>query len=165
MGLDCLLAAGKQVLLEAIEQQSHIDLPRTLDPNKKYSWRQRKEEPVGNSRIVDTTPSKKAVSVTKAALSSRPFSSTARCRWTGWTPRRWSIASSWPSCRRPTRRSRGTWAGCRSGGTSGECVRQGSREEGSVPSGCHKPSRDSRLATCQRAAAAAAAGGREAEPD
>lgn len=48
MGLDCLLAAGKQVLLEAIEQQSHIDLPRTLDPTKKYSWRQRKEEPVRN---------------------------------------------------------------------------------------------------------------------
>lgn len=50
MGLDCLLAAGKQVLLEAIEQQSHIDLPRTLDPNKKYSWRQRKEEPVRNQK-------------------------------------------------------------------------------------------------------------------
>ena len=45
-GLDCLLEASRQVLLEAIEQQSHIDLARTLDPNKKYSWRQRKEEPV-----------------------------------------------------------------------------------------------------------------------
>ena len=45
-GLDCLLEASRQVLLEAIEKQSHIDLPRTLDPNKKYSWRQRKEEPV-----------------------------------------------------------------------------------------------------------------------
>lgn len=45
-GLACLLEASRQVLLEAIEQQSHIDLPRTLNPNKKYSWRQRKEEPV-----------------------------------------------------------------------------------------------------------------------
>lgn len=45
-GLDCLLEASRQVLLEAIEKQSHIDLPRTLDPDKKYSWRQRKEEPV-----------------------------------------------------------------------------------------------------------------------
>lgn len=32
--------------MEAIEKQSRIDLPRTLDANKKYSWRQRKEEPV-----------------------------------------------------------------------------------------------------------------------
>lgn len=53
VGLDCLLAAGKQVLLEAIEQQSHIDLPRTLDPNKKYSWRQRKEEPLYCKMSVD----------------------------------------------------------------------------------------------------------------
>lgn len=45
-GLDFLLEASRQILLEAIEKQSHIDLPRTLDPNKKYSWRQRKEEPV-----------------------------------------------------------------------------------------------------------------------
>lgn len=45
-GMDCLLEASRQILLEAIEKQSHIDLPRTLDPNKKYSWRQRKEEPV-----------------------------------------------------------------------------------------------------------------------
>lgn len=45
-GLDCLLEASRQILLEAIEKQSHIDLPRTLDPSKKYSWRQRKEEPV-----------------------------------------------------------------------------------------------------------------------
>lgn len=45
-GLDYLLKASRQILLEAIEKQSHIDLPRTLDPNKKYSWRQRKEEPV-----------------------------------------------------------------------------------------------------------------------
>lgn len=45
-GLDSLIEASRQILLEAIEQQSHIDLPRTLDPNKKYSWRQRKEEPV-----------------------------------------------------------------------------------------------------------------------
>lgn len=45
-GLDCLLEASRQILLEAIEKQSHIDLPRTLDPNRKYSWRQRKEEPV-----------------------------------------------------------------------------------------------------------------------
>lgn len=51
LGLDCLLEAGNQVLLEAIEQQSHVDLPRTLDPNKKYSWRQKKEEPVRNWRI------------------------------------------------------------------------------------------------------------------
>lgn len=33
-------------MLEAIEKQSHVDLPRTLDPSKKYSWRQQKEEPV-----------------------------------------------------------------------------------------------------------------------
>jgi len=45
-GLDSLLKASRQILLEAIEKQSHVDLPRTLDPNKKYSWRQRKEEPV-----------------------------------------------------------------------------------------------------------------------
>lgn len=45
-GLDCLLEASRQILLEAIEKQSHIDLPRTLDSSKKYSWRQRKEEPV-----------------------------------------------------------------------------------------------------------------------
>lgn len=56
VGLDCLLAAGKQVLLEAIEQQSHIDLPRTLDPNKKYSWRQRKEEPVSNQETATPHP-------------------------------------------------------------------------------------------------------------
>lgn len=46
-GLDYLLEASKQILLEAIEEQSHIDLPRTLHPHRKYSWRQRKEEPVG----------------------------------------------------------------------------------------------------------------------
>lgn len=45
-GLDYLLEASRQVLLEAIEKQSHIQLPRELDPNKKYSWRQRKEEPL-----------------------------------------------------------------------------------------------------------------------
>ena len=45
-GLDTLLEAGRQVLLEAIESQSHIRLPRELDPNKKYSWRQKKDEPV-----------------------------------------------------------------------------------------------------------------------
>lgn len=45
-GLVCLLEASRQILLDAIEQQSHIDLPRALDPNKKYSWKQRKEEPV-----------------------------------------------------------------------------------------------------------------------
>lgn len=50
-GLDCLLEASRQILLEAIEKQSHIDLPRTLDPNKKYSWRQRKEEPVRGIKI------------------------------------------------------------------------------------------------------------------
>ncbi|KAG7281181.1 hypothetical protein CRUP_032884 [Coryphaenoides rupestris] len=44
-GLHCLLEASRQVLLEAIEKQSHVDLPRELDPNKKYSWRQRREEP------------------------------------------------------------------------------------------------------------------------
>lgn len=53
-GLDCLLEAGKQILLEAIEKQSHIDLPRTLDPNKKYSWRQRKEEPVRSRNVWPT---------------------------------------------------------------------------------------------------------------
>lgn len=54
-GLDCLIEASRQILLEAIEQQSHIDLPRNLDPNKKYSWRQRKEEPVrGRTNITNT---------------------------------------------------------------------------------------------------------------
>lgn len=52
-GLDCLLEASKQILLEAIEKQSHIDLPRTLDPNKKYSWRQRKEEPLYSKLPLD----------------------------------------------------------------------------------------------------------------
>ncbi|XP_031734102.1 trinucleotide repeat-containing gene 18 protein [Anarrhichthys ocellatus] len=52
-GLDCLLKASRQILLEAIEKQSHIDLPRTLDPNKKYSWRQRKEEPLYGKMSVD----------------------------------------------------------------------------------------------------------------
>ncbi|KAL0992513.1 hypothetical protein UPYG_G00094350 [Umbra pygmaea] len=42
-GLDSLLAAGRQVLLEAIEEQSHIALPRHLDPSKTYSWRHRKD--------------------------------------------------------------------------------------------------------------------------
>ncbi|CAB1452304.1 unnamed protein product [Pleuronectes platessa] len=51
-GLDCLLEASRQILLEAIEKQSHIDLPRTLDPNKKYSWRQRKE-PLYSKMSVD----------------------------------------------------------------------------------------------------------------
>lgn len=64
MGLDCLLAAGKQVLLEAIEQQSHIDLPRTLDPNKKYSWRQRKEEPVRNQKTATSQKNPNTRSVT-----------------------------------------------------------------------------------------------------
>lgn len=49
-GLECLLEASRQILLEAIENQSHVDLPRMLDPNKKYSWRQRKEEPVKETR-------------------------------------------------------------------------------------------------------------------
>lgn len=53
-GLDCLLEASKQILLEAIEKQSHIDLPRTLDPNRKYSWRQRKEEPVRSRNVWPT---------------------------------------------------------------------------------------------------------------
>lgn len=53
-GLDCLLEASKQILLEAIEKQSHIDLPRMLDPNKKYSWRQRKEEPVRSRNVWPT---------------------------------------------------------------------------------------------------------------
>ncbi|KAL6103290.1 tnrc18 [Pungitius sinensis] len=52
-GLDCLLKASREILLEAIEKQSHIDLPRTLDPNKKYSWRQRKEEPLYSKMSVD----------------------------------------------------------------------------------------------------------------
>ncbi|KAK1876912.1 Trinucleotide repeat-containing 18 protein [Dissostichus eleginoides] len=51
-GLDGLLEASRQILLEAIEKQSHIDLPRTLDPNKKYSWRQRKE-PLYSKMSVD----------------------------------------------------------------------------------------------------------------
>lgn len=52
-GLDCLLEASRQILLEAIEKQSHIDLPRTLDPDRKYSWRQRKEEPLYSKMSVD----------------------------------------------------------------------------------------------------------------
>ncbi|XP_042170728.1 trinucleotide repeat-containing gene 18 protein isoform X2 [Oncorhynchus tshawytscha] len=40
-GLDSLLEAGRKVLLEAIESQSHIDLPRQLHPSKTYSWRMR----------------------------------------------------------------------------------------------------------------------------
>ncbi|KAK6312630.1 hypothetical protein J4Q44_G00182940 [Coregonus suidteri] len=40
-GLDSLLEAGRKVLLEAIESQSHIDLPRRLHPGKTYSWRTR----------------------------------------------------------------------------------------------------------------------------
>ncbi|KAJ3600596.1 hypothetical protein NHX12_031576 [Muraenolepis orangiensis] len=55
-GLHCLLEASRQVLLEAIQKQSHIDLPRQLDPHKKYSWRQRKEEPAfskGSEDVLD----------------------------------------------------------------------------------------------------------------
>ncbi|XP_052365425.1 uncharacterized protein LOC127924851 isoform X2 [Oncorhynchus keta] len=40
-GLDRLLEAGRKVLLEAIESQSHINLPRQLHPSKTYSWRMR----------------------------------------------------------------------------------------------------------------------------
>lgn len=52
-GLDYLLEASQQILLEAIEKQSHIQLPRVLDPNKKYSWRQRKEEPLFSKMSMD----------------------------------------------------------------------------------------------------------------
>uniref|UniRef100_H3CNG8 Trinucleotide repeat containing 18 n=1 Tax=Tetraodon nigroviridis TaxID=99883 RepID=H3CNG8_TETNG len=52
-GLDCLLDASRQILLEAIEKQSHIDLPRTLDPSKRYSWRQKKEEPLFSKMALD----------------------------------------------------------------------------------------------------------------
>uniref|UniRef100_A0A1A8VAS8 Trinucleotide repeat containing 18 n=1 Tax=Nothobranchius furzeri TaxID=105023 RepID=A0A1A8VAS8_NOTFU len=52
-GLDFLLEASRQVLLEAIEEQSHIHLLRTLDPNRKYSWRQRKEEPLYSKMSVE----------------------------------------------------------------------------------------------------------------
>lgn len=47
-GLESLLEAGRQVLLEAIECQPEVSihLPRELNPNKKYSWRQKKDEPV-----------------------------------------------------------------------------------------------------------------------
>ncbi|XP_051571991.1 trinucleotide repeat-containing gene 18 protein-like isoform X6 [Myxocyprinus asiaticus] len=47
-GLDSLLEAARQVLLEAIECQPEviIRLPRELKPNKKYSWRQKKDEPM-----------------------------------------------------------------------------------------------------------------------
>lgn len=47
-GLESLLEAGRQVLLEAIECQPQVIilLPRELNPNKKYSWRQKKDEPV-----------------------------------------------------------------------------------------------------------------------
>lgn len=47
-GLESLLEAGRLVLLEAIECQPQviIRLPRELNPNKKYSWRQKKDEPV-----------------------------------------------------------------------------------------------------------------------
>ncbi|MCI4392182.1 hypothetical protein PGIGA_G00143170 [Pangasianodon gigas] len=47
-GLESLLEAGRQVLLEAIECQPQLSirLPRELNPNKKYSWRQKKDEPM-----------------------------------------------------------------------------------------------------------------------
>lgn len=47
-GLESLLEAGRQILLEAIECQPEviIRLPRDLNPDKKYSWRQKKDEPV-----------------------------------------------------------------------------------------------------------------------
>ncbi|XP_056609882.1 trinucleotide repeat-containing gene 18 protein isoform X3 [Triplophysa dalaica] len=47
-GLESLLEAGRQILLEAIECQPEviICLPRELNPNKKYSWRQKKDEPM-----------------------------------------------------------------------------------------------------------------------
>lgn len=47
-GLESLLEAGRQILLEAIECQPEviIRLPRELNPNKKYSWRHKKDEPV-----------------------------------------------------------------------------------------------------------------------
>ncbi|XP_058234405.1 trinucleotide repeat-containing gene 18 protein isoform X1 [Hemibagrus wyckioides] len=47
-GLESLLEAGRQVLLEAIECQPQVSirLPRELNPNKKYSWRQKKDEPM-----------------------------------------------------------------------------------------------------------------------
>ncbi|XP_076865290.1 trinucleotide repeat-containing gene 18 protein isoform X2 [Brachyhypopomus gauderio] len=47
-GLESLLEAGRQVLLEAIEWQPQVSirLPRELDPNKKYSWRQKKDQPM-----------------------------------------------------------------------------------------------------------------------
>ncbi|XP_017309890.1 trinucleotide repeat-containing gene 18 protein isoform X2 [Ictalurus punctatus] len=47
-GLESLLEAGRQILLEAIECQPQVSicLPRELNPNKKYSWRQKKDEPM-----------------------------------------------------------------------------------------------------------------------
>ncbi|KAK2836594.1 hypothetical protein Q7C36_014463 [Tachysurus vachellii] len=47
-GLESLLEAGRQVLLEAIkcQPQASVRLPRELNPNKKYSWRQKKDEPM-----------------------------------------------------------------------------------------------------------------------
>ncbi|KAG9349796.1 hypothetical protein JZ751_026149, partial [Albula glossodonta] len=45
-GLESLLLAGRQVLLEAIDCASAVTirLPRELNPNKKYSWMQKKDE-------------------------------------------------------------------------------------------------------------------------
>lgn len=67
-GLDCLLEASRQILLEAIEKQSHVDLPRTLDPSKKYSWRQRKEEPVRCRQTDDRSDIKRFAFVKRDAF-------------------------------------------------------------------------------------------------
>ncbi|KAG7459991.1 hypothetical protein MATL_G00216470 [Megalops atlanticus] len=47
-GLESLLLAGRQVLLEALEAKPivTIRLPRELNPNRKYSWMQKKDEPL-----------------------------------------------------------------------------------------------------------------------
>ncbi|KAF5899275.1 trinucleotide repeat-containing 18 protein isoform X1, partial [Clarias magur] len=54
-GLESLLEAGRQVLLEAIERQPQVSicLPRELNPNKKYSWRQKKDEPMFSKSSLD----------------------------------------------------------------------------------------------------------------
>lgn len=61
--LESLLVASRQVLLEALEMPPPVilRLPRELDPNKKYSWMQKKDEPVsrvwiGQLEAPDLTP-------------------------------------------------------------------------------------------------------------
>ena len=52
--LESLLAASTHMLMEVLstpfmESLKTIRLPRELNPNKKYSWMQKKDEPVSSS--------------------------------------------------------------------------------------------------------------------